>query len=80
MNGYWFFMLPQNIDAFMVKAVPSKPSLCCPLFALWGVLFSILTEEHEQTTTPLAPIKQIMPILEIALLVLTLSKILLTDF
>lgn len=70
MNGYCFLRslrrtfeaTYQNLEAFMVKVVLSKPSLCS-LFALWGVFFSVLTEEHEQTKTPLAPIKQILPIL-----------------
>lgn len=70
MNDFWFFMflertfetIDQKLEAITVKLVPSKPNLCS-LFALWGILFSILTEEHEQTKTPLAPVKQILPIL-----------------
>lgn len=54
--------MDRNFEALAVKVVPSKPSLC-PHFALWDVSFSIFTEEHEQTKTSLAPIKQILPIL-----------------
>lgn len=57
-----FEAIDQNLEAITVKLVPSKPSLCS-LFALWGILFSILTEEHEQTKTPLASVNQILPIL-----------------
>lgn len=57
-----FEAMYQNLEAVMAKEVPSKPSLYS-LFALWGVFFSVLTEEHKQTKTPLAPTKQILPIL-----------------
>lgn len=56
------FHAPSEHRSIQVKVVPSKPGLCS-LFVLWGVLFSILTEEQEQIRTLLAPIKQILPIL-----------------